>query len=199
MTLPPSTRASLLIRLRDPRDHEAWVEFVSIYEPAIYRLLRRNGLQDADTLELMQELFLALSRSIERWDLSRERGSFRGWLRRVARNLVLNFLKHRQYQPVALGGSNWERMLYELPAGEDPGTEGFDRELRRQMFRQAADQVRPDVHPSTWQAFWETAVCEESIAATATKLGMSVGAVKVAKCRVLARIRVAVKSMEGFL
>ena len=62
MNPAPSTRASLLIRLRDPRDHAAWVEFVDIYEPLTYRLLRRYGLQDADAAEIMQELFLAVSR-----------------------------------------------------------------------------------------------------------------------------------------
>src|SRR5712671_7077266 len=95
MNPAPSTRASLLLRLRDPHDHAAWVEFVSLYEPVTYRLLRRHGLQDADAREVMQELFLAVSRSIDRWDPAKDRGSFRGWLRRVARNLVINWLKHR--------------------------------------------------------------------------------------------------------
>src|SRR5262245_12375128 len=96
MTLTPTTRPSLLFRLRNPQDHEAWLEFVGLYEPVIYRLLRRNGLQDADAREVMQELFLTISRSIDRWDPSRERGTFRGWLRRVARNLMINWLQHGQ-------------------------------------------------------------------------------------------------------
>src|SRR5580700_9759268 len=96
MALTPSTRASLLFRLRDPQDHEAWVEFVSLYEPVAYRLLRRHGLQDADARDVMQELFVAVSNSIDRWDPAKERGSFRGWLRRVARNLFINWLKRRE-------------------------------------------------------------------------------------------------------
>src|SRR5690348_15651765 len=103
MTLTPSTRASLLLRLRDPHDHEAWVEFVAIYEPVIYRLLRRHGLQDADSRDVMQELLLAVGRTIDRWDPAKETGSFRGWLRRVARNLVINWLKHPDRRVVATG------------------------------------------------------------------------------------------------
>src|SRR5579862_1020887 len=95
MTPTPSTRTSLLLRLRDSQDHESWMEFLSLYEPVVYRLLRRHGLQDADARELMQELFLAVSRNIDRWDPARERGSFRAWLRRVARNLVINWLRQR--------------------------------------------------------------------------------------------------------
>src|SRR5882724_5675545 len=116
MTLTPSTRASLLLRLRDPRDHEAWVEFVDLYEPVTYRLLRRHGLQDADAREIMQELFLTVSRSIDRWDPAKERGTFRGWLRRVTRNLVINWLRQRNRQPAAAaGGSDMLALLSAVP------------------------------------------------------------------------------------
>lgn len=196
MTLTPTTRASLLLRLRDPHDHEAWVEFVTLYEPVAYRLLRRHGLQDADALDVMQELFLAVSRSIDRWDPAKERGSFRGWLRRVARNLVINWLKQRERRVIAAGGSDMQAMLDMLPADSGPETVEFDRELRRALFQRAAEQVRGTVQPATWQAFWETGVLGTSPVDAAKKLGMSVGGIRVAKCRVLARLRAAVNEME---
>src|SRR5208337_1549800 len=111
MTFSPSTHASLLLRLRDSQDHEAWLEFVTLYEPVVYRLLRRNGLQDADAREVMQELFLAVSRSIDRLDPASERASFRAWLRRVVRNLVINWLKQRERGVIATGGSDFQAML----------------------------------------------------------------------------------------
>ena len=196
MTLTPTTRASLLLRLRDSQDHEAWVEFVSLYEPVVYRLLRRHGLQDADAREVMQELFMAVSRSIDRWDPAKERGSFRGWLRRVARNLVINWLKQRERHVIATGGSDLQAMLDMLPADSGPETVEFDKELRRSMFQRAAEQVRTEVQPATWQAFWETGVVGTSPADAAKKLGMTVGAIRVAKCRVLARLQAAVNEME---
>src|SRR6202789_1197850 len=104
MTPTPTTRASLLLRLRDSQDHVAWVQFVSLYEPLVYRLLRRHGLQDADARDVLQELFLAVSRSIDRWDPAKERGSFRGWLRTAVRNLVINWLKQRERRVLATGG-----------------------------------------------------------------------------------------------
>lgn len=194
MTRTPTTRASLLLRLRDSQDHEAWVEFVSLYEPVAYRLLRRHGLQDADAREVMQELFMAVSRSIDRWDPAKERGSFRGWLRRVARNLVINWLKQRERRVITTGGSH--AMLDMLPADSDPETAEFDQELRRAHFQRAAEQVRGEVQPGTWQAFWETAVVGTTPVQAAKKLGMEVGAIRVAKCRVLARLRAAVNEME---
>jgi RNA polymerase sigma factor (sigma-70 family) len=196
MTLTPSTRASLLLRLRDPKDHTAWVEFVTIYEPVTYRILRHHGLQDADAREVMQELFLAVSRSIDRWEPSKERGSFRGWLRRVARNLVINWLKARQHRVVSTGGSEMHALLEMQPADEGPETVEFDRELRRSLFHRAAEQVRGEVHETTWQAFWETGVVGTSVADAAKKLGISAGAVRVAKCRVLARLQAVVSEWE---
>ena len=47
----PATRASLLVRLREGEDAEAWQEFVHLYAPVIYGFARKRGLQDADAAE----------------------------------------------------------------------------------------------------------------------------------------------------
>jgi RNA polymerase sigma-70 factor (ECF subfamily) len=195
MTLAPSTRSSLLVRLGDVRDHKAWVEFVTLYEPVVYRLLRQRGLQDVDARDLMQELFLAVSRNIDRWKPTHERGSFRAWLRCVARNLVINWLKSRQRR-VLSGGPELNALLDQLPAAGEQETVEFDRELERALFQRAAQRVQTEVQPATWQAFWETSITGLSTGEVAGKLGMSVGAVWVAKCRVVARIKTAVAEME---
>jgi len=195
MTLAPSTRASLLLRLGDAQDQQAWVEFVTLYEPVVYRLLRQHGLQDVDARDVMQELFLAVSRSIDRWVPASQRGSFRGWLRRVVRNLVINWLKSRQRRDLA-GGSDLHALLEQLPAADEPETVEFDCQLRRALLQRAGQQVQGEVQPATWQAFWETSVAGLSPADAAAKLGMTAGAVRVAKCRVLARLKMAVAEME---
>ena len=196
MPLTPTTRASLLLRLCDSEDHEAWVEFVTLYEPVIYRSLRQRGMQDADARDVMQDLLLAVSRSIDRWDSRAGQGSFRGWLRRVARNLTVNWLKQRGRRPAISGGSDLQAMLDALPAADDPDSIDFDRELRRALFHRAAQQVQSEVRLTTWRAFWETSVNGVSAEDAARKLGMTPGAVRVANCRVLARLRAAVAEME---
>jgi RNA polymerase sigma-70 factor (ECF subfamily) len=193
----PTTRLSLLFRLRDSQDHEAWVEFVETYEPAIYRQLRKRGLQDADARELTQEVFVAVHRQIARWELAKERGSFRGWLRRVARNLVINWMRSGQRRMVALGGPESEAIFDEVEAADDgPESAEFDRELRRSIFQRASETVRQEQSAKAWQAFWGTAVVGKSPAAVALELGMSSGAVRVAKCRVLARLKEVVSDLE---
>lgn len=193
----PTTRASLLLRLRDSQDHASWMEFTALYEPLIYRLLRRSGLQDADARELMQELLLVVSQNIDRWDPDREQGSFRGWLRRVTRNLTINWLKHRDRRTTPSGGAELQSLFGLLPAAEGPESAVFEREYRRALFHRASEQVRGEVSPVTWQAFWETGVVGHSAAQTGQKLGLSAGAVRVAKYRVLARLQAVVTELEA--
>ncbi len=87
-------------------------------------------------------------------------------------------------------------MLKALPDDSAQETVEFDEELRRAMFQRAAEQVRAEVQPATWQAFWETGVVGASPADAAKKLGMTAVAVRVAKCRVFARLRAVVIQLE---
>jgi RNA polymerase sigma factor (sigma-70 family) len=193
----PTTRPSLLLRLRDPGDDRAWVEFVELYSPLIRRVARRGGLQDADAADLEQEVFRAVAKAIGRYDPDPARGSFRGWLRRIARNLLLNLLAARRRHPAPAGGTDMIALLQALPdaAGEDSAV--FEAEYRRRTFEWAAAQVKDEFRPATWQAFWRTAIDNEEPPAVATDLCLSVGAVYVARSRVLARIRAKVEEMEG--
>lgn len=185
----PETRQSLLLRLHDSQDHQAWSEFTAIYEPLIYRLATRNGFQDADARELTQEVMLAVAGAIERWDPDPGRGSFRGWLFRIARNLMINFLAKRRNRPLATGDTDFNRLLNEQPADASDETRYFDQEYKRQTFHWAAEQIRTEFQDHTWQAFWQTCVDGSAVKEVADKLEMSVGAVYVSRSRVMARLR----------
>ena len=93
MTDSPETRDSLLLRICDSQDRDAWFEFVSIYRPLIYRVGRRHGLQDADAQNLTQEVLQKVQRQAERWEAGQIRGSFRRWLATVARNAAIDAIR----------------------------------------------------------------------------------------------------------
>lgn len=183
----PDTRQSLIARLHDASDAAAWSEFCAIYEPTTFRIARKYGLQDADSREVTQEVLLIVSRKIDTFDMSRD-GRFRGWLARIARNAAVDLLRRRKAP--AIGGSEFVRRMAEVPhsAVEDDLYE-FDIEARRQQFLWAADQVRHLVSAKNWQAFWLSAVEGKSGEQVAKQLGMSVGAVYVARCRTLTKVK----------
>ncbi len=187
MDEPPDTRHSLILRLRDPADEVAWREFASLYEPLIYQLARRKGLQDADARDLCQDVLVTVSRAADRWDPDPSKGSFRGWLSRVTRNLLINFLTRRE-EP-GTGRTSVVDLLEAQPKFDAAATDLFDVEYRRRLFQWAAEKVEQEFTPDTWQAFWRTAVGGETPAAVAQNLGVSIGAVYIARSRVLARLR----------
>ncbi|MBN2472967.1 MAG: sigma-70 family RNA polymerase sigma factor [Pirellulales bacterium] len=193
----PETRRSLLLRIRDPGDDEAWTEFLEIYQPLIYRFARRKGFQHADAEELTQEALIAVASAIERWDPDPRRGTFRGWLFRIARNMMINFLTRARPGEKATGGTDFHRLLQQQPAADGQSTVEFVREYRREVFCWAAREIHGEFQDVTWQAFWQTAVAGHPIAETARQLGMSVGAVYAARSRIMARLRRKAKQVEG--
>jgi RNA polymerase sigma-70 factor (ECF subfamily) len=196
--MEPTTRHSLVLRLRDAGDEAAWAEFIELYEPLVYRLARAKGLQDADASDLCQEVFRAVASAIERWDPDPAKGRFRAWLFRIARNLLVNFLTGQRRHPPGSGRTSVHELLQAQPAPVDMQAEAeFAAEFRRRAFRWAAERVKPEFAETTWLAFWRTGVEGRTPAQTAEELGLSVGAVYVARSRVLARLRERVEELSA--
>ena len=192
----PDTRASLLLRIRDPGQHDAWREFIAIYEPLVYRLARQRGMQDADARDLVQDVFTLVGKAIHRFDPFSSRGTFRGWLFRVARNLTINTLT-RQKNVRGSGDSEILRMLGEVPDDSSEATRQFDLEYRRELFQLAANAVRSEFREDTFQAFWMSSVLGKPLDEVAREVSKSNGAVRIARSRVLNRLKEEVKRLQA--
>lgn len=194
MTLSPQTRASLLVRVRNPADQAAWHEFVEIYWPVIHRLARRKGLQTADADDLAQQVLMSVAKSIEQRPHDSERARFRTWLDKIVRNAVLNALS-RTKPDRAAGGEEQEVQIGNA-ANREPDSELLRLELRREIFRWAARQVEKEYQPDTWQAFWQTAIEGRTCEDVARELKKGVGSVYAARSRVMKRLQEKVTEYE---
>lgn len=191
----PLTRASLLLQIRDGTNHVAWQEFMRLYGPVVYGFARKRGLQDADAADLMQDVMRSVSTSIGRLDYDRNQGAFRGWLFTITRNKVFNFLSARRIRPQGSGDTTTNRLLDAQPDASD-GADVWEVEYQRRLAALAMERVKSEFQENTWQAFWLTAVDGTSAADAAKQIGISPGAIYVAKSRVLARLKEEVETMQ---
>jgi len=191
----PGTRPSLLLRLQGGCDERAWAEFLAIYEPLLLRLMRSRGLQDSDACDTTQQVLLRISEAIERYQPDGADASFRRWMFRVARNVVISFLTQQSKQPTVLASN---QIADALDATRNDSAESclFDGEYQQQVLAWATEQVRREFRDTTWQAFVETGIHERPIADVARELNMSPGSIYVARSRIIARLRLKVEEFE---
>jgi RNA polymerase sigma-70 factor (ECF subfamily) len=190
----PLTRASLLLRLRDPQDGEAWRQFVDLYAPLVYGYARKQGLQDADAADLSQDVLRAVVGAVGRLEYDQNRGAFRNWLFTIARRKLLNRRAASGSRMRGSGDTVTQRLLEQCPA---PGDESeWETEWQRCLLAWAYEEVRRGVGDVTWQAFWKTAVDGLPGKQAAAELGLSVGAVYLARRRVLGRLKELIQSVQ---
>lgn len=192
--LEPETRETLIAQLSDPTALRAWEEFVELYQSVVYRVARNRGLQDADAEDLTQEVLMTVARKVEDFDFSKN-GSFRGWLLKITRDLVVNKLT-RDTKALGSGDSEVLRLVNQQPE-RDATRSTLLLEHRRALLAQAAERVRPTIRRETWDAFWLTAVEGISISEAAARLNKTEGAIRVARCRVLAQLKKVIESDDS--
>lgn len=182
--------SSSLLRHVKCHDPAAWRRFSSMLCPIVYRWARRAGLQSSDASDIVQEVFRSVAASIDSFTLDQPGSTFRGWLWTITQNKVRDHFRQAAGRPQAAGGTAAMAKMDQIPAdaSEDsllPASDGTQSEL---VWR-ALDGIRADFEPSTWQAFWRSAIENQSTAQIAQELNLSPQGARQAKYRVLRRLR----------
>lgn len=196
MTASPETHASLILRLQDRADQQAWREFVEIYQPVIYRLARYKGLQHADAEDVVQQVLASVAGAVGRWQPDKSRGRFRTWLQTIARNQIANALSRQAADRASGETADRERLAQQL-AAEGADSRLLVTECRREIFQWAARQIREEFAADTWNAFWQTAVEGRDVSEVAKSLGKTAGAVYTARSHVMRRLKQQVLEWEA--
>lgn len=187
MDSSPQTRFSLIEKIKNPHDAEAWSEFAEIYYPLVIRMCRQKGLQHADATDVAQEVLGRVARAVKTYRQDQPGSTFRGWLYRITRNLTIDFFRKQKRDPLAKVAHREELNTIQEPTANE--SRDFNLAFRKQMFSVVAAIVQQQVQPQTWLAFWKTEVEHQDVAAVANELSMTTGAVYVARSRVIARLR----------
>ncbi|MGO8750101.1 MAG: RNA polymerase sigma factor [Thermoguttaceae bacterium] len=183
------TSTSLLQRIRC-QDQEAWRRFVELYGPLVYGWCRRWGMQQSDAQDIAQEVFRAVAGGIDGFHKDGVGGTFRGWLWTIAKNKVSTYFSQRAQRPRAIGGTDLQARLAEIPErypDESLGEETVADTSR--LIHRALDVVQGDFQERTWRAFLRTAIDGAGAVEVAAELKMTARAVRQAKHRVLQRLR----------
>ncbi len=184
-----ATSLSLLQRIRQG-DAAGWHRVVELYTPLVYHWCQRWGVSGADADDVLQEVFQAAAASIGDFRREREGDTFRGWLRAITRYKVLAYWRSRERHPASPGGSSALQRLQEVPTPEESAAEeAADAATLSDLFHRALGMLQGEFEARTWQAFWRTAVDAQSAPDVATELDMTANAVRMAKSRVLRRLR----------
>jgi RNA polymerase sigma-70 factor (ECF subfamily) len=184
-----ATSRTLLERIKAD-DAAAWDRLVALYAPLVYRWCRRWDLPEQEIADVFQDIFQAVSTHIASFRKERPGDTFRGWLRTIAHNKVRDHFRKVGREPGGAGGTEAQLRLSMIPASQLPVEDDSDpARTDHGLFRRALDLLRGEFEERTWRAFWMTAVEERAPQDVADELRMSPGAVRVAKSRVLRRLR----------
>jgi RNA polymerase sigma-70 factor (ECF subfamily) len=184
-----STSSSLLARLK-AHDADAWDRLVTLYAPLVIHWCRQSDLQDQDAADVLQEVLQAMATHIDGFRRDKKGHTFRGWLRTITRNKVRDHFRRLKREPEGPGGTEAQLRLAQLPGPPAPDDEtAAQAGPNRELFHRALALIRGEFEDRTWQAFWRTAVEGQPARDVAADLAMTPGAVRVAKCRVLQRLR----------
>jgi RNA polymerase sigma factor (sigma-70 family) len=187
--------------MRDTTDTLAWDQFVELYSPLIYRFARQRGLQDADAADLMQNVLSAVSQVIGRFDYEPSRGSFRSWLFTIVRNQLASQAKRHARHPEERTSPASDLLSGASGARNGPNDgeaeQIWQREYQLRLLQWGLDQIRSQFEENTWRAFMLTAIERRPARDVGVDLGMSPGAVYIAKSRVRDRLKEFLQGIDG--
>ena len=182
-----STSLTLLARLR-AGEQQAWQRLVQLYGPFIHFWCTQFGVYGADAEDVLQEVLQAVAVGLPNFHKAQTGDTFRGWLRGITRNKLLDHRRRKVRQPPAPGGTE---ALIHLGQVSDPMPDETEdpQEQVTMLYHRALALVRVEFEERTWNAFWRAAVDGHPVEIIAIELGVSSAAIRKAKSRVLRRLR----------
>ncbi len=184
-----STSTGLIegVKRQDPL---AWQRLVQLYSGLVYSWCRKFGVSRTDAADVFQEVFRSVHSHIANFRRDLPGQAFRGWLWTITQNKIRDHFRRQVGRPQAAGGTDAMLRLFNFA---DDASSMLGENSRSQhpssSFLAGMEMVQAEFEDRTWQAFWRTTVDDVPTSVVASELGMSINAVRLAKSRVLRRLR----------
>ena len=196
----------MLVHARDA-DPAAWTRLVGLYAALVATWCRRWGVAEQDIADILQDVFAAVATHLSGFRKDQPADTFRGWLATITKNKVHDYHRRRAVQPAAMGGTEASLRLAQVldphvldphvsdlhgdsaSAGDKIACDAAADPAFGEVLARALASIRGEFHEKTWQAFWNVVVAGRTTADVAAELKMRPGTVRVAKSRVLVRLR----------
>jgi RNA polymerase sigma-70 factor, ECF subfamily len=179
---------SLLDRVK-AQDSAAWSRLVELYSPLVFSWCHRCGLGREDAEDTVQQVFKSVARRVGQFRRERPGDTFRGWLRVIVRNQIRLHYRQEGHQPQAVGGTTARVRLQELPDENVEDADSSDAQDIHNLFCRGLELIRNEFEDRTWQAFWRLVVEDRSSDDVCREFGLTPGALRQAKYKVLRRLR----------
>lgn len=186
----PTTSPSLILRIRDSGDMNAWDTFESTYAPVVRAYCRRRGIQEADIDDLVQDVMTTVMRAIRNFEYDPARGKFRSWFGTLTANRVRNFFASEAHRMKA---SAHDGAPTARQAGDSPMD--WDDIFCQQVLKAACDRIQPRLEPATWESFKFTWLQNLTAAEASKQLGLPIHTIYVNKSRVMKLLEAEVRAL----
>jgi RNA polymerase sigma-70 factor, ECF subfamily len=180
-----STSSSLIVDLK-AMSPERWHQFTLLYSPLLRFWIRRKSINNHAEDDILQECLRTVFTSIEQFEKKAAKGTFRGWLRIIVQRRVADYYRLRQEENPATQAF-WDSVT--TPAQKDPDELVAEQKAMQALEARALELVKNSTTEKTWQMFWMNVVEKVPTAEVARQFGVSSAAVRVAKARVLQRLK----------
>lgn len=178
-----TTRASLLLRIRNRGDMAAWAEFDAIYRPLLTLYARSRGIDPSAAEDVVQECMTSVHKHIDEFEYDPGKGRFKGWLRTLVNNRFRNLLRDRRDQTA-------ESQDFKRPQErEAEPDEIFDRIWQQEHLKHCLRTVRDEVEETTFRAFVAYVIEDQPIEKVCSELNMNPNQVHAIKFRITKRIQ----------
>jgi len=194
-----STRESLLARLRHWEDGESWKDFFDTYEKLIYNVAIHSGLSRVEANDIVQDTMICVAKQISGFQYDKRVGSFRAWLRVVARRRVVDYLRKRRdnlFTDPAPDNAAQVSALEDFPdLSSEKSDELWEQQWRQSILDVALAEVRLQINPKHYQIFELYVLKEWQMAEVIRTLGVNRAEVYVTKHRISALLQKRTKAL----